>query len=87
MGLNGSVAGVATYVAAQLSPLNAQVDCLGNGDDDIDREGRSKPLSVLICMYLTGSFWCLLMSWRPHACSCWLLHGWRKCSALYSGVL
>lgn len=33
-------AGVATYVARHFSPLDAHVDCLGDGDKDVDREGR-----------------------------------------------
>ena len=32
--------GVTTWVAAPYSPIAASVDCLGDGDDDIDREGR-----------------------------------------------
>ncbi|CAL8460704.1 g235 [Coccomyxa elongata] len=32
--------GVATYVAERYSPIDAQVDCLGTGSADIDREGR-----------------------------------------------
>ncbi|KAK9908864.1 hypothetical protein WJX75_003939 [Coccomyxa subellipsoidea] len=32
--------GVATYVADKYSPVHAQVDCLGTGNADIDREGR-----------------------------------------------
>ena len=32
--------GVATYVAKQLSPVSAQVDCLGSDGEDINREGR-----------------------------------------------
>ncbi len=32
--------GVATYVADKYSPIDAQVDCLGSGNADIDREGR-----------------------------------------------
>ena len=33
-------AGVATYVAKAFSPVAAQIDCLGSGEEDIDREGR-----------------------------------------------
>ena len=33
-------AGVATYVAKAFSPVAAQTDCLGSGEEDIDREGR-----------------------------------------------
>ena len=54
--LIGSVAGVATYVATQFSPVDAQVDCLGNGEDDIDREGRS----ALVCIWLVDSFRCFV---------------------------
>ncbi|MEW5316238.1 MAG: hypothetical protein WDW38_007619 [Sanguina aurantia] len=32
--------GATTYAASKLSPTAAYVDCLGDGEDDIDREGR-----------------------------------------------
>eukprot|EP00884_Botryococcus_braunii_P000520 jgi/Botrbrau1/10469/Bobra.0133s0075.1 len=32
--------GVVTYVRKQWSPVGAEADCLGSGDDAIDREGR-----------------------------------------------
>lgn len=33
-------AGATTYAAGKLSPTAAYVDCLGDGEEDIDREGR-----------------------------------------------
>ena len=33
-------AGTVNYAYTEWSPVNAEVDCLGCGDDDIDREGR-----------------------------------------------
>eukprot|EP00887_Chlorella_sp_A99_P002530 scaffold6.g2530.t1 len=32
--------GVVTYASEAWAPLSAEADCLGTGDDDIDREGR-----------------------------------------------
>lgn len=32
--------GATTYAASKLSPTAANVDCLGDGEEDIDREGR-----------------------------------------------
>ena len=32
--------GTVNYVSKEWSPVNAEVDCLGSGNDDIDREGR-----------------------------------------------
>lgn len=32
--------GVATYASEAWAPLSAEADCLGSGEDDIDREGR-----------------------------------------------
>lgn len=32
--------GTVNYASAEWSPVHAQVDCLGSGEDDIDREGR-----------------------------------------------
>lgn len=32
--------GTVNYACTEWSPVNAEVDCLGCGDDDIDREGR-----------------------------------------------
>lgn len=34
------VAGTVNYVKDEWSPTAAEVDCLGSGDEDIDREGR-----------------------------------------------
>ena len=31
---------MATYASEAWAPLGAEADCLGSGDDDIDREGR-----------------------------------------------
>lgn len=51
------LAGVVTYVATHLSPVRAEVDCLGSGNSDIDREGRfaclplHDPCSLLISMH------------------------------------
>lgn len=36
-------AGTVNYASAEWSPVHAQVDCLGSGEDDIDREGRYDP--------------------------------------------
>ncbi len=33
-------AGTVSYASSEWSPVNAEVDCLGSGNDDIDREGR-----------------------------------------------
>lgn len=33
-------AGTVNYVKDDWSPITAEVDCLGSGDEDIDREGR-----------------------------------------------
>ena len=32
--------GTVNYVRDEWSPVTAAADCLGSGDDDIDREGR-----------------------------------------------
>lgn len=46
------LAGTATFVHKTWSPIQAQVDCLGSGQDDIDREGRSV-LAVLARLPVT----------------------------------
>jgi len=32
--------GTVNYASTEWSSVSAEVDCLGGGDDDIDREGR-----------------------------------------------
>ena len=43
------VAGTVNYVTDAWSPVDAQVDCLGSGDDDIDREGRCATHLLFTC--------------------------------------
>lgn len=55
------IAGTVNYVKDVWSPISAQVDCLGSGDDDIDREGRCASRLLSDCSSrLTCNSLCLL---------------------------
>ncbi len=55
--MSAILAGVATYVATQFSPVSAQVDCLGNEDEDINREGRWVAC-LAYCLHLRRGYFC-----------------------------
>lgn len=65
---------------SQFSPISAQVDCLGDADEDINREGRSTPQLSLHP----------LINWSfqiPRADRCRLSGSLSQRQALRAGVL
>ena len=43
--------GVTTYASEAWAPLSAESDCLGSGEDDIDREGRCGHFRWLVSQF------------------------------------
>ena len=56
--LGASAAGTVSYASAEWSPVNAEVDCLGSGEDDIDREGRYEPPLATLTASVMASVVC-----------------------------